>query len=81
MVYRMAWLFGRREYAHPAFRWLITPLFRLAWIPFVALVLTGYKNTAAFIAFLAFGACSFLAEGINAVLLKRRKAQRLSPSN
>jgi hypothetical protein len=69
------WLFGRREYAHPALRWASTPLFRLAWIPFAANVTLDYRSTALFVLFATFCGVSLGAEGINAVLLRRRQAQ------
>jgi hypothetical protein len=75
----MAWLFGRREYARPALRWAVVPLFRLAWIPFLVNVFLNFKSTALLIAFLALIVCSTVAEGINAVMLRRRKA-RIHPS-
>lgn len=71
-----AWLFGRRDYAHPALRWVTTPLFRLAWLPFVIDVADGYRSNALFAAWSALLGASVLASGLNAVLLRRDRERR-----
>jgi hypothetical protein len=66
-------LFGRREYAYPALRWLSRPLFRLAWIPFLVLVLSDYHSNAAFIAFITLALVSLAADGINYFMMRARR--------
>lgn len=67
------WFFGRGEYAHPMLRWLAMPLFRLAWAPFVANVALDYRSTALFILFATLAGVSLAADGLNALLLRRRR--------
>jgi hypothetical protein len=67
------WFFGRREYAHPALRWASTPLFRLAWIPFVINVSQNYHDTILFILFATLCGISVVADSINFLLLRRRR--------
>jgi hypothetical protein len=67
------WFFGRRAYAHPVLRWASMPLFRLAWIPFLVLVASGYHQDIALAVFLMLIGLSLGADGANWLLLRRQR--------
>jgi hypothetical protein len=70
------WAFGYGEYAHPALRWAAWPVFRVAMLVFLVVVLAGGGGDAWTpwkIAVLALLGISLVADLANAVVLRSRR--------
>lgn len=66
------WMFGRRPYAHPALRWLVVPVFRIAFVLLVVpIAITGHSGWLGWVGIWLL-VVSFIAALVNAALMRSR---------